>query len=385
MTNEPGKVFTRRRLLAGAAVTGASLGLVTQLPRTGEPAAATLARQGSDALRPAEAVGSILDALRRWPLVAITERHLLQEWHDTINAVLWHPDLPRGLTDIVVEFGVATYQTMIDAFILEGAPVAKKDLVQVWRQIGDPEWNAPVYEQFFRTIRAINRRRPATRRIRILLGQQPIAMSQVLARPHDRTLPQQFLRPMDDHFAALVRREVLGRNRRALLIAGKGHLLRGLRQDPPGSGPNAASQLAAHANGALHVIDNLILPPGTPPDASALRIRNELSRATTAVVAPLAGTWLGTTARRLGNGWINELADRTSSRTSARYDHQADAVLYLGPGETLTISQPDPAIYQTGRYASDLQQATNLLGAGNLIAFGRRAANVGPTWFSLFR
>ena len=383
-------LLTRRRLLAGAAAGGASLGLFEFLTQEqARSAAAALTRdasqtQATSALRPTEAVGAILAALTRWPLVAVTERHLLQEWHDTMNVVLWHPDLFRGLTDIVVEFGVASYQAMIDQFIVEGAPLAKPELVQVWRQIGDPEWNAPVYEQLFRTVRAINRRRPASQRIRILLGQQPITMSDVLSRPQDGALRQAFLRPMDDHYAALVKREVLDRNRRALLIAGKGHLLRGIRQDPPGTGPNAGSQLAALGAGKLHVIDNLILPPGTPPDASARRVHNELSRPTTPVVASLAGTWLGATSRRLGNGWINELADRATSPASARYDHQADAVLYLGPGETLTISQPDPTIYQTGAYAHDLQQVTNLLRAGDEIGFGRREANVGPSWFSLF-
>ena len=386
----PQPLLTRRRLLAGAAAGGASLGLVEYLGQQQQPAAAAAFSRhasdtrGSNALRPTEAVGAILAALTRWPLVAVTERHLLQEWHDTMNVVLWHPDLFRGLTDIVVEFGVASYQAMIDRFVVEGAPLAKPDLVQVWRQVGDPEWNAPVYEQLFRTVRAINRRRPASQRIRILLGQQPITMSDVLRRPQDGALRQAFLRPMDDHFAALVKREVLDRNRRALLVAGKGHLLRGLRQDPPGTGPNAASQLAALGAGKLHVIDSLILPPGAPPDASARRVLSELSRPTTPVVASLAGTWLGATSRRLGNGWINELADRASSPAAARYDHQADAVLYLGPGETLTISNPDPTLYQTGRYAHDLQQAANLPGFGDVIGFARREANAGPSWFSLF-
>jgi hypothetical protein len=383
----PQTLLTRRRLLAGAAAGGASLGLVEYLAQQQRSAAASsrdaLNSRGSDALRPTDAVGAILAALTRWPLVAVTERHLLQEWHDTMNVVLWHPDLFRGLTDIVVEFGVASYQPMVDRFVVEGAPLAKPELVQVWRQVGDPEWNAPVYEQLFRTVRAINRRRPASQRIRILLGQQPITMSDVLRRPQDGALRQAFLRPMDDHFAALVKREVLDRNRRALLIAGKGHLLRGIRQDPPGTGPNAGSQLAALGAGKLHVIDNLILPPGTPPDASARRVHNELSRPTTPVVASLAGTWLGATSRLLGNGWINELADRASSPAAARYGHQADAVLYLGPGETLTISNPDPTLYETGRYAHDLQQATNLPGFGDVIGDARREANAGPSWFSL--
>ena len=84
------------------------------------------------------------------------------------DAILATPDLTRALDAMVVEFGNSAYKAVCDRFILEGAPVPRADLVQIWRQIGDPTWNALVYEQFYRTIRAVNRTRPATRRIRIL-------------------------------------------------------------------------------------------------------------------------------------------------------------------------------------------------------------------------
>ena len=38
-----------------------------------------------------------------------------------------------------------------------------------------------------------------------------------------------------------------------------------------------------------------------------------------------------------------------------------DAVLWLGPEQTLTASQPDLALYQTGQYAADLRRRSQIL------------------------
>ena len=48
--------------------------------------------------------------------------------------------------------------------------------------------------------------------------------------------------------------------------------------------------------------------------------------------------------------WVNRGAGRAVNAAAARYGTQADAILYLGPGELLTASRPDPATYQWGAY-----------------------------------
>lgn len=98
---------------------------------------------------------------------------------------------------------------LADRFILHVEPVARADLAQIWRQIGDPAWNAPVYEQFYRSVRAVNRMQPPKRRIRVLLGQAPITTSQVIAHAGNRAVIAAIDRPMGAHFAALIEREVL--------------------------------------------------------------------------------------------------------------------------------------------------------------------------------
>ena len=384
------RAVSRRSVLQAAATTSALVLATgaTSVIQTAEAAQPTQRTPDGAALQPRAAIPGILDALRRHPLVAMTERHLLQEWHDVITALLCHPSLPGTINDIVVEFGNAAYQDLADRFVLGDTPVANADLAQIWRQIGDTTWNAPVYAQFFRTVRAINWMQPPQRRIRVLLGQAPITMDAVIASPANRTLANDFVvsTTLNTYYAALVEREVLAKGRRALLTAGGGHTLRGLRDDNDPHQLNAVSLLAQRHAGALYVIDLLILPPGPQQDPLTSQVHAAVARWPRPALASLAGTWLGASSRT-APPWINEMADRTINAAAARYEEQADAVLYLGPGEVLTASRPDPAIYHWGAYPEQLHRLDPLVShaAGapiDGVAMGLQAAQAGPSWFA---
>ena len=116
-------------------------------------------------LQPHDAFQGVLDAMVRFPLVAIGENHQLQEWHDFITALLFHPELGDKVNDIVVEFGNALYQEVADRFVLENEPIANAELQRIWRYTigGGVLWDAPVYAQFFRNVRALNWMRPRAR------------------------------------------------------------------------------------------------------------------------------------------------------------------------------------------------------------------------------
>ena len=80
------------------------------------------------------------------------------------------------------------------------------------------------------------------------------------------------------------------------------------------------------------------------------------------------------------------MAYRAMNEQAAHYDRQADAVLYLGPGEVLSASRPDPAIYRTGEYAEELRRLSTLLAPDGdpkhgPYALGLRWAQAGPSWF----
>jgi hypothetical protein len=177
---------------------------------------------------------------------------------------LHHPLLLDKITDIVVEFGNAHYQEIADQFLLTDQSVAKADLQQIWRTAsGNILWDAPVYEQFFVTIRAINWTLSPSRRLRVLLGDPPFdPYTYDFASPNEETISAWFAR--GTHYAAAVEQEVMQKGRRALLIAGRYHLLRGLHAGLDSQELNAGTQLAQHYPDQLLVFDLLVLSSQHP-------------------------------------------------------------------------------------------------------------------------
>src|SRR6185503_5079296 len=93
-----------------------------------------------------------------------------------------------------------------------------------WQDTTQPNevWDIPIYEEFFRAVRAVNAARPPARRLRVLLADPPIDWQGVKGK--DDIL--RWMDQRDAHAAELNKVEVLGRKRRALLIFGDGHLFR---------------------------------------------------------------------------------------------------------------------------------------------------------------
>jgi hypothetical protein len=336
-----------------------------------------------------DAMSGILATIDRYPVVALGERHMLQEMHDLITALLFHPDLPGKIDDIVVEFGNSAYQNLADRFVLEGQPVGRAELEQIWRQIGDPTWNAPIYEQFFRSVRAINWMRPLGKRMRVLLGQPPVTMDQVLAHPTDRALLNTFAGTPDDQIAAILNHEVLGKGRKALLVAGGGHTMRGLRQDTnPPQGLSAVSQVLQQHPGAVFSIDlYLLFPASVPRGVSPQNPKGQVMLKQRQQIAAHFAPWPRPALAQLAGTWLGAQPSDLSYRalpTAARYEDQADAILYLGPATAMTASQPDPAIYHWGNYPGQLQRATTIAHEGDQLAIGEGWAKAGPDWFALF-
>jgi hypothetical protein len=324
--------------------------------------------------QPVNALRGVLDALARFPVVAVGEHHLLQEWHDFITALLFHPDLPGKITDVVVEFGNAQHQKVADRFILEDKPVANAELEQIWRHTigGGVLWDAPVYGQFFRTVRAVNWMQPPAKRVRVLLGDPAFDHRKVQSAADKGYLAKVFAE-RDPHFAALVEREVLGKGRRALLLAGTGHLLHGVKNDRTGK-PNAVSLLDQQHPGQLFVICPVIPPPRAPQETKQPPREQALLSWPRPALAALPGTWLGATP--------GPLSRRALNPDAARFGDQADAALYLGPYEVLTASRAEPALYQGGAYAEELQRQNALAAKlGLRRQDGLKNALAGPQYF----
>jgi hypothetical protein len=320
---------TRRRLLA---ITGAATAAGVAALGIGPSASA-----GDDAIHShsRQLADAVLAAFRRHRIVAIGEIHGQQEHHDALQTLLLDPRLPAVVNDIVVEFGNALYQPTMDRFVA-GPAVEDRDLRLVWRnttQSPVATWDAPMYEQFFRTVRAVNWPLAEGKKIRVLLGDPPIDWARVTTRDDVLAFSDR-----DGHMASVLKREVVDKGRRALVCYGSTHVMHA----PPGEqGGGGVAQVEQQTGHRAYVI----LAGGHPRLASHPR----------RTVIPAKGTWV----ESADTGEFNYLP----GECGVPFGAIADALLYLGQVGEQTQSLWNPAIYLDPAYWTELQRRKTIMGS----------------------
>jgi hypothetical protein len=183
----------------------------------------TQAASESEAL-PFDATAGILQAFRSHRLVAIG--HHDDESQAFLRALISEDEFAWTVNDIVVEFGNARYQDVMDRY-QRGERVPPRELEQVWQNASGPNgsFDVPAVERFFRAVRDKNWLLPDSRRMRVLLGEPPIDWTKIHSRA-DWDAQLQALGNRDAHVASLVQREVLDKGRRALIVYGSLHFQR---------------------------------------------------------------------------------------------------------------------------------------------------------------
>ncbi|MBB5778972.1 hypothetical protein [Nonomuraea jabiensis] len=331
--------LTRRRFLALTGASTATGAILTTSSTSSMRGSLTGSLTGSAEVVARDLTQAVLAAFERHRLVAIGESHGQQEHGDAQQMLLADPRLPQVVDDIVVEFGNALYQPIVDRFVAGGA-VDDHALRQVWRnttQSPGATGDHPIREQFFRTVRAVNWTLPARRRIRVLLGDPPIDWSRITTQDQ----VDAFLAQRDAHMASVVKREVLAKKRRALICYGSGHVM---HSPQPGQNADHAVPLIEEQTGR-HVY---VIVTGSHPRLATCPRRT---------VIPCSGNWLESTdagqfmdAPRLCGLPLGKLAD---------------AVLYLGQPTELTQSLWNPAIFLDPVYWAELHRRNAI--NGNLI------------------
>ncbi len=336
-----------RRTLMNASVSGlgaASVaGLAAACTGTGGKAAST--DRGTSVGR--ELADMVLEAFKTHRLVGLGEAHGLQNHHDAVTLLLTDPRLPEVVDDIVVEFGNALYQPTIDRFI-SGHPVDNADLRPVWRNTTQSPletWDEPVYEQFFRTVRAVNAPLPPGKQIRALLGDPPIDWPKITNFSGLRA----FAPERDTHAASVIDKQVLAKDHRALICYGLDHLTHG---------GSLAGLLERPTGERMYLIADF-LPLAGDPGGLARR----LSRYPRDTVVPTAGTWLGSVdAGLFSPDPFGPHGQQANRRCAFRLGSVIDAALYLGQPGNLTSSWWNPAIFLDHAYWKELQRRNALQG-----------------------
>lgn len=291
---------------------------------------------------PIDAVSGILAAFEDYSVVALGEgAHGNEQAHTLRMSLIRDPRFAATVNDIVVEFGAAQNQSLMDRFV-DGKDVSDSDLKKVWQDTTQtfPVWDVPVYEEFFRAVRAVNMSLPKDKRLRILLGDPPVDWDKNPPRAYDR----------DGHAAELIQREVLAKKRRALVIYGDWHFFR--RQPTMVDAKDESKAWPKNTNPSL--VNLLERQSGI----KAYTIRTHTEGGDLATLQPEAKSWPAPSLIKLKGTILGTqpfgfyLHSPVKSMSPDGVEHnlkvlpeftmeeQFDALLYLGPFSSITFSKP---------------------------------------------
>jgi hypothetical protein len=281
---------------------------------------------------PVAPIPAIVEAFRSHAIVALGNVEGGNEQSHAFQLLLLRdPRFTEVANDILVEFGNSRYQHIVDRFI-RGENVPDDVLRHIWQDTTqvEYEWDLPIYEEFFRTVRAVNASLPQRRQLRVLLGDPPIDWEQV----HSLQDLNEAMGDRDVYAVNVLRREVLAKNRRALVIYGGQHLVR-KNTDPATAGEWARGIIARIEKD--HLASAFTILPETRRDLRALQA--DVASWPIPGLAMLRGTALG-----------SGIWDPRPNRRPVRVEDQVDAILYLGPPSTMTAAGLAPALCSDREY-----------------------------------
>jgi hypothetical protein len=171
-------------------------------------------------MNPRDAAKEAIGAFDSANLVALGERHWAREDSQFRLKLIRDPAFAQAVDDIVVEFANPLHQHLLDDFV-NGAAVPPAEVAKIWRDTTQPgAWDSPVYEEFLSAVRQVNSGLERGRRLRVLAGDSPIDWNGP-SQPRFEDIEER-----DRYAAATIEREVLNRDRKALVLFGALHLCR---------------------------------------------------------------------------------------------------------------------------------------------------------------
>lgn len=280
-------------------------------------------------------IDAILGAFATHHVVTLPGGHAGIELHELLLTTIRDPRLAGVLTDVVVEFGNARYQDAIDRFV-RGEDVPQAVLRRVWQDTTVPGItnDNPLPEAFFRAVRDVNAGRAPAGRLRVLLGDPPIDWEQIRRKEDHRWWSVQRSMYVGD----LIRRDVIARQRRALVVYGNAHFPRReilANYDASDYQAQTITSWIEGAGGKVFVLFG--------DGAGVESIQPEIARWPQFSVALVRGTRLGAADFAVINPAETRYAIKGPERfepiprdqwRTRRVEEQVDAILYLGKGST---------------------------------------------------
>jgi hypothetical protein len=300
-----------------------------------------LSQAGEPVQKPA--LDGLFDAFTSHPVVGLADVHGDAESGAFYTTVLRDPRFAADVGNVVVEFGGAAQQAVLDRYVA-GEDVPYEQLRRVWLDVVGwyPGVVETMYPTFFAQVRAVNLGLPPARRIRVWLGEPPIDWSQLRTRNDHMAYGAK----RNEHPAELINREIMAKGKKALVIYGGGHFTRQPGNPFPGD-LTIKARVEAKYPGSVYVIwAHMAAEPACQAEVTA-RTR-DLPRAT--LIAPIKGTWVEEVYAR--PGCYRSGRDRAA---------MADALLYLGDPTGFRQSPIDPRAFLDDAYFRELSRRTQII------------------------
>jgi hypothetical protein len=358
------------RVVRAAISTVLILGTLS-LPTRGAP------RSGSFDLRAAEqapqakaAVDGVLDLFKVKPVVALGDYHGLAQEEAFYSVLVRDPRFGEQVGNVVVEFGGSAAQDVIDRYT-NGEDVPFTELRHVWTDVIGwlPGPFALGFVNFYATVRAVNMKLPPERRIKVWLGDPKIDWTKMNSFKD----VQPILARRDENIAGIIVDEILKKQKKTLLIIGGGHLV-GMDF---GSGPTPSPLVAEVTKDAPNGV--AVVTPFTgyiEPECNAKVVARAKDWPVPSVARPIDGTWLKSELRLSGCNYVppeqieqmkkqggnfkwlgpGKPPDPIAMQVNMRSGAYSDAILYLGPPDTLTVSPWEPSIYLDADYFKEMNR-----------------------------
>jgi hypothetical protein len=317
------------------------------------------------------AIDGVLDLFKQKPVVALDDFHGVAQEEAFYSALVRDPRFAEQVGNVVVEFGGSAAQVIIDRYV-NGEDVSFTELRHVWTDVVGwfPGPFALGFVNFYANVRAVNLKLPPEHRIKVWLGDPKIDWTKISSFKD----LQPILARRDDNIFNIINDEILKKQKKTLLIVGGAHLV------GPGS---LTTRIAGDSPNSMVVVS-----PFTgyiEADCNAKVVARAKDWPVPAVVGPIEGTWLKSELVLPGCNYfppeqVEQMKKQFAAgpppaahgvapgKTPSADDDmiawqvnmlsgvKSDAILYLGPPDTLRESPIEPSFYLDPDYFKEMSR-----------------------------
>jgi hypothetical protein len=292
-------------------------------------------------IKPEDATHAIIKAFESHSIVMIGEVHGNKQEYEFLRSLVASPGFEDRVDDLVLEYGNSLYQDIVDRYVA-GDLVPIEEVQKAWRNTTAIGPSSPVYSWLYDAVREANEKRPQGHRMRVVLGDVYVNWDQV--RTREDLGP--FIANRDPYYTSVVKDQVISRHRRALLIMGFPHFLRST------AGPGLIEKELRAAGATTFVIVS-----GTNAVGQYDDLDKRFDSWTFPSIGLLKGNWIG----RLPALPVITGGTTPSTGDGAKLEDVADAILYLGPRDSLIQLHTTRADLQGTAYGKEISRRLEIM------------------------